>query len=142
SAMRWRRWVPSRRAAARKNSARRFAAKWRTGRRSSRTQISSCPDKPMDSMPQLIPGRARLRVTPPQIVGPFYPVAACPDLAGDLARASSGAAEARGQLLYVMGRVLTCAGEAVAGARIEIWQANADGKYCHPSDVNPAPIDS
>jgi protocatechuate 3,4-dioxygenase beta subunit len=95
----------------------------------------------MSFTPQLTSGAARLHVTPPQIVGPFYPVAERPDLAGDLARSSSGAAEARGQLLYVMCRVLTCAGEAVAGARIEVWQANADGKYCHPSDVNPAPLD-
>jgi protocatechuate 3,4-dioxygenase beta subunit len=91
--------------------------------------------------PQLTSGAARLHITPPQIVGPFYPVTERPNLAGDLARSSSGTPEARGQLLYVIGRVLTCAEEAVAGARVEIWQANADGKYCHPSDVNPAPLD-
>jgi protocatechuate 3,4-dioxygenase beta subunit len=83
----------------------------------------------------------RLRITPPQIVGPFYPVAEHPDLAGDLARPSSGVGEARGQLLYVMGRVLTCAGEPVAGARVDVWQANADGKYRHPSDNSPAQLD-
>jgi protocatechuate 3,4-dioxygenase, beta subunit len=86
-------------------------------------------------------GGRRLQITPPQVVGPFYPVAERPDLAGDLARPSGGAGEARGQLLYVMGRVLTSAGEPVPGARIEIWQANADGKYWHPSDVNPALVD-
>jgi protocatechuate 3,4-dioxygenase, beta subunit len=83
----------------------------------------------------------RLQMTQPQIVGPFYPVAQPPDLAGDLAKPNAGAAEAQGQLLYVMGRVLTCAGEPVVGARIEIWQANAEGKYRHPSDANPAPLD-
>ena len=83
----------------------------------------------------------RLQITPPQIVGPFYPVAERPDLAADLARPSGSAAEARGQLLHVMGRVLSRSGEPVAHARIEIWQANAAGKYRHPSDTNPAPLD-
>jgi protocatechuate 3,4-dioxygenase beta subunit len=44
-------------------------------------------------------------------------------------------------LLYVIGRVLTCAGEPVSAATIDAWQANADGKYRHPSDVNPAELD-
>jgi protocatechuate 3,4-dioxygenase beta subunit len=86
-------------------------------------------------------GTSRLQITPPQIVGPFYPVAERPDLAADLARPSGSATAARGQLLHVAGRVLTCSGEPVAHARIEIWQANAAGKYRHPSDTNPAPLD-
>jgi protocatechuate 3,4-dioxygenase beta subunit len=40
-----------------------------------------------------------------------------------------------------MGRVLNAGGEPVKGARIEIWQANANGRYTHPSDNNPAPLD-
>jgi protocatechuate 3,4-dioxygenase beta subunit len=83
----------------------------------------------------------RLQITPPQIVGPFYPIAERPDLAADLARPTGSAAEARGQLLHVTGRVLSRLGEPVSHARIEIWQANAAGKYRHPSDTNPAPLD-
>src|SRR3954453_10726351 len=86
-------------------------------------------------------GAPRLQITPPQIVGPFYPVAERPDLAADLARPAGSAAEAGGQLLYVRGRVLTRSGKPVPYARIEIWQANAAGKYRHPSDTNPAPLD-
>jgi protocatechuate 3,4-dioxygenase, beta subunit len=84
---------------------------------------------------------ASLEITPPQIVGPFYPVTERPDLAVDLARPRGSAAEAEGQLIYVRGRVLTSSGEPVAHARIDIWQANAAGKYRHPSDTNPAPLD-
>ena len=84
---------------------------------------------------------SRLQTTPPQILGPFYPVAESPDRAADLARPTGSAAEAGGQLIYVRGRVLTCSGKPVAHARIEIWQANAAGKYRHPSDNNPAPLD-
>jgi protocatechuate 3,4-dioxygenase beta subunit len=40
-----------------------------------------------------------------------------------------------------MGRVLNANGEPVKGARLEIWQANANGRYAHPSDDNPAPLD-
>jgi protocatechuate 3,4-dioxygenase beta subunit len=80
-------------------------------------------------------------ITPPQIVGPFYPVTERPDLAADLARPSGSVGEARGQLLYIAGRVLTRSGEPVAHAHIDVWQANAAGKYRHPSDTNPAPLD-
>ena len=86
-------------------------------------------------------GTPRLQITPPQILGPFYPIAERPDLAADLARPAGSAAEAAGQLIYVSGRVLTRSGKPVAHARIEIWQANAAGKYRHASDSNPAPLD-
>jgi protocatechuate 3,4-dioxygenase beta subunit len=29
----------------------------------------------------------------------------------------------------------------VSGARVEIWQANARGRYAHPNDSNPTPLD-
>jgi protocatechuate 3,4-dioxygenase, beta subunit len=91
---------------------------------------------------QMSSGDARaFAITPPQIVGPFYPVAECPDLAADLARPRGSAAEAQGQLICITGRVLTSSGTPVPHARIDIWQANAAGKYRHPSDTNPAPLD-
>jgi protocatechuate 3,4-dioxygenase beta subunit len=37
--------------------------------------------------------------------------------------------------------VLNRKGEPVRGAKLEIWQANAAGRYTHPSDANPAPLD-
>jgi protocatechuate 3,4-dioxygenase, beta subunit len=82
-----------------------------------------------------------LAITPPQILGPFYPVSECPDLATDLARSGDSAAEAQGQLINVRGRVLNSLGKPVSDARMDIWQANAAGKYRHPSDTNPAPLD-
>ena len=82
-----------------------------------------------------------LGITPPQILGPFYPVAARPDLTTDLARPSGSSAEAQGQLIRVSGRVLTASGQPVPHARMDIWQANAAGKYRHPSDTNPAGLD-
>ena len=82
-----------------------------------------------------------LAITPPQILGPFYPASECPDLATDLARLGGSAADAAGQLIQVRGRVLNLRGMPVPHARLDIWQANAAGKYRHPSDSNPAPLD-
>ena len=81
-----------------------------------------------------------LRRTQDQILGPFYPVMAVPNQSGDLTRLRDGVARAKGQVLNVMGRVLNRAGEPVRGAKVEIWQANAAGRYAHPDDPNPAPL--
>ena len=86
-------------------------------------------------------GTGALEITPPQIVGPFYPISERPDLAADLARPSGSTSDALGQLLYVRGQVLNRSGEPVSDARIDVWQANAAGKYRHPSDTNPAALD-
>jgi protocatechuate 3,4-dioxygenase beta subunit len=75
--------------------------------------------------------------TPDQILGPFYPVQQEPVWTGDLTRSG----QAQGTVLLLGGRVLTGAGAAVAGARVEIWQANAAGRYAHPNDGNPTPLD-
>jgi protocatechuate 3,4-dioxygenase, beta subunit len=78
-----------------------------------------------------------LQRTPDQILGPFYPVRRKPVATGDLTLGGRAA----GTVLYLSGRVLTTSGKPVAGARVEIWQANAGGRYDHPHDSNPAPLD-
>ena len=82
-----------------------------------------------------------LKRTQDQIMGPFYPVMKRPDQSGDLTRVQDGLGRAKGQALNVMGRVLNPAGEPVRGAKVEIWQANAAGRYAHPDDLNAAPLD-
>ena len=37
-------------------------------------------------------------------------------------------------MLYTSGRVLDVTGRPIAGAQIEMWQANAFGRYHHPRD--------
>jgi protocatechuate 3,4-dioxygenase beta subunit len=78
--------------------------------------------------------------TPEQILGPFYPMNAS-DRNADLTRAPGRSGRAAGQVLDVTGQVLNLKGEPVRNAKIEIWQANAQGRYTHPSDNNPAPLD-
>jgi protocatechuate 3,4-dioxygenase beta subunit len=82
-----------------------------------------------------------IRRTPSQILGPFYPVVKPSDQDADLTVIAGRTGRAAGQVIEVTGRVLNSEGNPIAGARIEIWQANAHGRYTHPSDRNPAPLD-
>jgi protocatechuate 3,4-dioxygenase beta subunit len=84
--------------------------------------------------------QAALQRTPDQILGPFYPLKPLGQNA-DLTRVPGRPGRAEGQVLNVMGRVLNVKGEPVRNAKVEVWQANAQGRYTHPSDTNPAPLD-
>ena len=79
--------------------------------------------------------------TPDQILGPFYPVRKPTDGGVDLTNLKGRTGTAKGQVIYVMGRVLSVRGDPAPGVRLEIWQANAAGKYTHPHDRNTAAID-
>jgi len=78
--------------------------------------------------------------TPEQILGPFYPMRSLGQNA-DLTRIAGRPGRAEGLVLNVMGRVLNLKNEPVRNATVEIWQANTHGRYTHPSDTNPAPLD-
>ena len=82
-----------------------------------------------------------LKRTPGEILGPFYPVLRSVDRTTDLTTVKGKSGRAAGQVIYAMGQVLTVDGQPVKGARVELWQANAHGRYTHPSDTNPAPLD-
>ena len=84
---------------------------------------------------------AALAPTPGQTEGPFYPKVLPLERDADLTMLKGHTARASGQVIHVAGRVLDRDGKPVAGAAIEIWQANARGRYAHPGDTNPAPLD-
>lgn len=46
-----------------------------------------------------------------------------------------------GERVAVTGRVVDEGGRPVAGQLVEIWQANAAGRYRHQRDQHPAPLD-
>ncbi len=52
-----------------------------------------------------------------------------------------GRTEPLGERIIVTGRVLDPGGRPVSGTLVEIWQANAAGRYAHLSDQHPAPLD-
>lgn len=80
--------------------------------------------------------------TPAETEGPFFPTDINVERDADLTRLAGASARAAGQIIEVRGRVLDRDGRPVAGARVELWQANAAGRYAHPRDAgNPAPLD-
>ncbi len=82
-----------------------------------------------------------LRQTAQDALGPFYPITVPADQDFDLTVVAGREGRAKGSLLYVSGRVLNTKGEPVPDAILEIWQANAAGRYAHPGDDNKAPLD-
>jgi protocatechuate 3,4-dioxygenase beta subunit len=79
--------------------------------------------------------------TPHQILGPFFPLGSRPATQGDLTIVEGVDGHAQGEIIEVTGRVLDLQGKPVPGARLTIWQANTFGRYAHPNDLNPAPLD-
>lgn len=80
------------------------------------------------------------RLTPAQTEGPFYPVSPPADTDFDLLR-QGGAAYAKGQPCWLDGQVRGANGQPLAGAVVEIWQCDADGRYRHPGDGDRADPD-
>jgi protocatechuate 3,4-dioxygenase beta subunit len=60
-------------------------------------------------------------------------------LDADLTRQHAG--QPLGERIILNGRVTDSDGRAVRGALVEIWQANAAGRYVDPADDHPAPLD-
>jgi protocatechuate 3,4-dioxygenase beta subunit len=79
--------------------------------------------------------------TPPQTEGPFYPVLKQKDTDWDLIQVDGRKQKARGEEIVVVGQVLDQYCNPVADVLVEIWQACDSGKYNHPNDPNPAPLD-
>ncbi|HEV7457190.1 MAG TPA: hypothetical protein VGN96_10470 [Roseococcus sp.] len=77
---------------------------------------------------------AQAGTTPPQMLGPFYPVDWGGDADADLVRVTGEAAAAQGQVTHLRGRLRAVDGTPLAGARVEIWQCDANGVYRHPRD--------
>ena len=81
----------------------------------------------------------RLPHTPSEVTGPSLSEAFSDPKAGDLTKQCSG--EAIGQRIVVSGRVLDENGRPIRNSPIEIWQANACGRYMHERDQHDAPLD-
>ncbi len=81
-------------------------------------------------------------VTPEVGMGPFYPMLKPLDTDADLTSIKGRKGIAAGSIIHVAGRVFDQKGKPVAGAKIEIWQANTHGRYAHQSDTNTnVPLD-
>jgi protocatechuate 3,4-dioxygenase, alpha subunit len=77
-------------------------------------------------------------LTSSQTVGPFFAPAL---LREDARRNVLTQPETVGERIRIAGRVLDGDGVPVPDALVEIWQANAHGRYYHAADQGPAPLD-
>lgn len=80
----------------------------------------------------------KLLLTSSQTVGPFFSPAL---LREDARRNVLTRPETAGERIRIEGRVLDGDAVPVPDALVEIWQANAYGRYNHTADRGPAPLD-
>ncbi|HKW57266.1 MAG TPA: protocatechuate 3,4-dioxygenase subunit beta [Candidatus Acidoferrum sp.] len=93
------------------------------------SSLKRAPTKPLVYLPHTLS----------EITGPTFERESGDPKACDLTR--QHASEPLGQRIVVSGRVLDEDGRAVRRTLIEIWQANAAGRYLHADDQHQAPLD-
>jgi protocatechuate 3,4-dioxygenase beta subunit len=93
------------------------------------SSIKRAPKQPLISIP----------VTLSEITGPAFLKEISSPTAFDLTRQHEG--EPLGERIAVSGRVVDEDGRPVRNTLIEIWQANAAGRYLHNNDQHNAPLD-
>jgi protocatechuate 3,4-dioxygenase, alpha subunit len=78
----------------------------------------------------------RFPATPSQTVGPFFSIGFEPLIKSNLAEPNVA-----GELVTIAGRVLDGEGAPVPDAVLELWQADALGKYAHPEDTGEKAVE-
>jgi protocatechuate 3,4-dioxygenase beta subunit len=76
-----------------------------------------------------------------ELTGPGPAISAITPEDADLTRNAGTGGEALGQRIIVTGRVLDELGVPVPNTLLEVWQANAAGRYLHKRDQWPGPLD-
>jgi protocatechuate 3,4-dioxygenase beta subunit len=101
--------------------------------------------------PYLYPGYGSTRLRAPRepllqlpkgaldIPGPLVPAGFVRD--GDNDLTNRGKAAPLGEKMILTGRLLDEGGRPIRNSLVEIWQANASGRYDHPGDTHDAPLD-
>jgi protocatechuate 3,4-dioxygenase, beta subunit len=87
------------------------------------------PARPLVILPDQLADRA----------GPAFGEGAVEAAEADLTRQHDG--EPLGERIVVSGRVLDRSGKPIRNTLVEVWQANAAGRYIHHVDQHPAPLD-
>jgi protocatechuate 3,4-dioxygenase, beta subunit len=94
-----------------------------------RSTILRHPEQPLVVIPQTLS----------ELTGPMYPYGRMEASDSDLTRQHGG--EPLGERIIVQGRVLDEDGRPIPETLVEVWQANAAGRYAHRVDDHPAPLD-
>ncbi|WP_020661742.1 protocatechuate 3,4-dioxygenase subunit beta [Amycolatopsis benzoatilytica] len=87
------------------------------------------PKQPLVLLPQMLT----------EVTGPLLGPGRIGELDNDLTRQHAG--EPQGQRIIVTGRLLDGDGRPIRDSLVEIWQANAGGRYRHTGDRWPSPLD-
>jgi protocatechuate 3,4-dioxygenase, beta subunit len=87
------------------------------------------PDRPLVTSPEELHS----------LGGPVFGEDVIQESDGDLTRQHEG--DPLGERILVHGRVLDEDGRPIRRALVEVWQANAAGRYRHDVDQHPAPLD-
>lgn len=82
-----------------------------------------------------------LKHTLSELTGPVYGQDSVGPLDADLTRNGRRSGEPLGERIIVTGRILDENGRPVPNTLIEVWQANAAGRYIHKADQHNAPLD-
>ena len=94
-----------------------------------RSTLKRAPTQPLVMHPQTLS----------EVTGPVFGAELVTTSASDLTRQMSGAP--LGERIIVHGRVLDEDGRPLRRTLVEIWQANAAGRYLHENDQHDAPLD-
>ena len=94
-----------------------------------RSTVLRAPSRPLTVLPRSLT----------EMTGPLLGAGRVGELDHDLTRQHGG--EPQGQRIIVHGRVLDGEGRPVRNTLVEVWQANAAGRYAHDVDIHPAPLD-
>lgn len=89
------------------------------------------PQRPLVPLPQTLL----------ELTGPVYGRDAIQPLDNDMTRNAVKNGEPLGERILVAGRVVDDTGHPVPNALVEVWQANAAGRYFHAVDQHHAPLD-
>jgi len=96
-----------------------------------RSTVYRSPRKPLLPLPQTLS----------ELTGPVYGEDDLDPLDGDLTRNAVVNGEPIGERIIVVGKVLDENNRPIPNALIEVWQANACGRYIHKIDQHDAPLD-
>jgi protocatechuate 3,4-dioxygenase beta subunit len=94
-----------------------------------RSTLRRAPRQPLISIPHTLS----------ELTGPLYGHNPIGEADTDLTR--HFADPPQGERIIVAGRVLDEDGRGIPNALVELWQANAAGRYLHSRDNHPAPLD-
>lgn len=96
-----------------------------------KSTVLRAPQKPLIPLP----------TTLSELTAPVYGHDAIQPLDNDLTRNAVVNGQPVGERIIVVGRVVDESGRPVPNALLEIWQANACGRYIHKNDQHDAPLD-